>query len=137
MKIKNEISRTGSHSPYQIGRATASNFKPANGGQGSITSNPGSNNVSSAGRPQLNNQSSDKSIHGRGTASGISGVGGAATGMGIDMSKLKQLKAYQPPKLDYLAQMKYAGANSGQQNRANLISADATNLSHNPRLALK
>lgn len=54
-------------------------------------------------------------------------------GGGIDMSKLQQLKAYQPPKLDYLVQMK----NDGQAKaRANLISADAMNLSHNPRARL-
>lgn len=52
-------------------------------------------------------------------------------GGGIDMTKLQQLKAYQPPKLDYLVQMKIDG-----QARANLISADAMNLSHNPRARL-
>jgi hypothetical protein len=52
---------------------------------------------------------------------------------GIDMSKLQQLKAYQPPKLDYLAQMK-RGTN--QLNRGSLISADASNI-NNPRLMSK
>ena len=47
------------------------------------------------------------------------------------MTKLQQLKAYQPPKLDYLVQMKI-----DVQARANLISADAMNLSHNPRIKL-
>jgi hypothetical protein len=47
------------------------------------------------------------------------------------MGKLNKLKAYQPPKLDYLVQMKIDG-----QARANLISADAMNLSHNPRIKL-
>jgi hypothetical protein len=47
------------------------------------------------------------------------------------MTKLQQLKAYQPPKLDYLVQMKMDG-----QARANLISADAMNLNHNPRARL-
>jgi len=31
---------------------------------------------------------------------------------GIDLGKLQQLKAYQPPKLDYLAQMKSNAATS-------------------------
>lgn len=47
------------------------------------------------------------------------------------MSKLQQLKAYQPPKLDYLAQMK---RNGGQPQRSSLISADASNIHNNPRL---
>ena len=50
------------------------------------------------------------------------------------MSKLQQLKAYQPPKLDYLAQMK---RNGGQPGRGSLISADASNLHNNPRLINK
>ena len=53
---------------------------------------------------------------------------------GIDMMKLQQLKAYQPPKLDYLSQMKNFG---GVGNRINLISADASNPNHNPRLKNK
>jgi hypothetical protein len=30
-------------------------------------------------------------------------------GMGLDLMKLQQLKAYQPPKLDYLNNMKNIG----------------------------
>ena len=57
---------------------------------------------------------------------------------GIDKTKLQQLKAYQPPKLDYLAQKKYVGGlATANQNRQNLISADASNLSNNPRLISK
>jgi hypothetical protein len=50
------------------------------------------------------------------------------------MTKLQQLKAYQPPKLDYLAQMK-RGSNQGL--RGTLISADASNIHTNPRLISK
>ena len=50
------------------------------------------------------------------------------------MTKLQQLKAYQPPKLDYLAQMK-RGPNG--QVRGTLISADASNIHTNPRLISK
>jgi hypothetical protein len=49
------------------------------------------------------------------------------------MTKLQQLKAYQPPKLDYLAQMKIGN----QGNRGSLISADASNIHTNPRLMAK
>jgi len=52
---------------------------------------------------------------------------------GIDLKKLKNLKAYQPPKLDYLAQINISNM---QKNRGNLISADATNVYHNPRLII-
>ena len=65
----------------------------------------------------------------------LSKVSASGTGqvVGIDMMKLQQLKAYQPPKLDYLAQIK-----SGKKgNRMNLISADASNPSTNPRLKNK
>ena len=66
-------------------------------------------------------------------------IGTSGGGMGgIDKTKLQQLKAYQPPKLDYLAQKKYVGGLAhGNQNRQNLISADASNLSNNPRLISK
>ena len=61
------------------------------------------------------------------------------------MTKLQQLKAYQPPKLNYLAQIKYSvtdgvsakGGAYQNVNRSNLISADDNNISHNPRLVNK
>lgn len=66
-------------------------------------------------------------------------IGTSGGGMGgIDKTKLQQLKAYQPPKLDYLAQKKYVGSLAqSNQNRQNLISADASNLNNNPRLISK
>jgi hypothetical protein len=80
VKNKSDL-RSQPHSPYQIGRVTASNFNKPSG-----------------------------------------------------MTKLQQLKAYQPPKLDYLAQMK-RGSNQGL--RGTLISADASNIHTNPRLISK
>lgn len=114
--------RNSSHSPYQIGRATESNFKPGGLNHQNILSSGGKNN----------NQSSEKSFQGVNTFSKVSNSGtGQVTG--IDMMKLQQLKAYIPPKLDYLAQIK----SGSKAQRMNLISADASNPSTNPRLKNK
>ena len=63
--------RKTSHSPYQIGRATVTNFKPSDG----------NNNLSSR-----NGNDSDKSIK--------AGLHQTKIGHGIDMTKLQQLKQY-------------------------------------------
>jgi hypothetical protein len=47
---------------------------------------------------------------------------------------LQQLKAYKPPKLDYLSQLKGIGDIA---NRMSLISADASNHNYNPRFLKK
>ena len=53
----------------------------------------------------LHNQSCDKSIQGLQNKQAMISIGTSGGGGmgGIDKTKLQQLKAYQPPKLDYLA----------------------------------
>lgn len=85
-KAKNDLVRTNSHSPFQIGRSTASNFKP----QGGINQQNMTHGASGEGlKTSLHNQSCDKSISGLQNKQAMVSIGTSGGGMGgIDKTKL-------------------------------------------------
>ena len=79
--------RTNSHSPFQIGRSTASNFKPAGGNNQQNLTHGGSGDGL---KNSLHNQSCDKSISGLQTKQAMISIGTSGGGMGgIDKTKLQ------------------------------------------------